>query len=283
MIILFLAILGLCLGSFVNALVWRLHEQEKLLEKKRPDANKLAKLSISKGRSMCPRCNHVLTPADLVPVLSWLYLRGKCRYCRAVIEDTPVPEVVGMGVFVLSYAVWPYGFDPIGVILFVVWLASLVLMLALAVYDARWYILPTKLIIWLGGLAGIFAVLGLMQEGVTLGSLGGVIAAVLLLWGLFRSIYAVSPKLIGFGDVRLAIPLALFAGSPWAVCILLFVASFIGTVAALPLLITGKATLKYMLPFGPFLLVGCFVAVLFGDAVLQWLDETLFYVGVVLR
>lgn len=265
----------------MNALVWRMHEQEKLLEKKRPDAKKLAKLSVTTGRSMCSRCNHVLAPLDLVPVLSWLFLRGKCRYCGGRIDDTPIPELLGMGVFTLSYIVWPFGFEPLGVALFIIWLASLVFMLALAVYDARWYILPTRLIIWLGGLAGVFVVVRMAQQGVTVSRLAGLLGAVLLLWGLFRFIYAVSPKLIGFGDVRLAVPLALFAGSPLAVCILLFVASLIGTVVALPLVVAGKKTLKHTLPFGPFLLLGCFVTVLFGDSILKWLDTTLFYVGVI--
>ena len=65
MTILILVVAGLCMGSFVNALVWRLHK---------------GKLPIAKGRSMCPHCRHELAAMDLVPVLSWLALKGRCRY-----------------------------------------------------------------------------------------------------------------------------------------------------------------------------------------------------------
>src|SRR3712207_2755294 len=88
---------GLCLGSFVNALVWRIHEQDILREKERlssADKQRLEKLSISKGRSMCMHCGHELAAKDLVPVFSWLYLRGKCRYCKHVIPDSPVAELL---------------------------------------------------------------------------------------------------------------------------------------------------------------------------------------------
>jgi prepilin signal peptidase PulO-like enzyme (type II secretory pathway) len=99
---------GLIFGSFVNALVWRMHAQDELKEqleklrakKKTKDFEKtitesethLRELSMSKGRSMCSKCHHPLAPNDLVPLLSWLWLRGKCRYCRKPIEDTPLLE-----------------------------------------------------------------------------------------------------------------------------------------------------------------------------------------------
>ncbi|MGB4759318.1 MAG: prepilin peptidase [Candidatus Saccharimonadales bacterium] len=275
-----LAVLGVCLGSFVNALVWRLHELEKLGESMALGATeRRQKLSISRGRSMCPHCGQVLGAKDLVPIVSWVFLRGKCRYCHAPIDDTPIPELLGGVLFVLSYIFWPFPFTVLGVALLAVWLGCLVCMLALAVYDARWYILPTKLIIVLSCLAGLFAVLRIAAGGVNVAAIATVSGAVLLLWGLFRLIYAISPKLIGFGDVRLAVPLALLAGSPLMVLVLLFVASFVGTLLALPLLVSGRKTLKQALPFGPFLLLGCVVAVLFGSDMLRWLDTTLFYVG----
>lgn len=280
MIIVFLCIVGVCLGSFVNALVWRLHEQEKIVGTKRASSKEWQALSISRGRSMCPHCRHTLAAKDLVPVASWLLLRGKCRYCRARIDDTPIPEVLGGVLFVLSYVFWPFAFTTLGWALFIVWLGCLVCMLALAVYDACWYILPTKIIVILSGFAFLFVILRIaQQEGLLLSNVAAVAGAVILLWGLFRLIYAISPRLIGFGDVRLAVPLALLVGSPLAVFILLFVASFLGTLIAIPLLISGKKTVKQALPFGPFLLIGCVVAVLFGSDILQWLDSTLFYVS----
>ena len=82
MIYLVLIVVGLSLGSFINALIWRLHKQAEYVDaKKHPSKVEQDKLSITKGRSMCLHCSHELAPQDLVPVVSWLMLRGRCRYC----------------------------------------------------------------------------------------------------------------------------------------------------------------------------------------------------------
>src|SRR5690242_5933733 len=95
--------LGLCAGSFVNALVWRLHEwQEPSKSKKKTN------LSLLKGRSVCPDCRHTLAWHDLIPVVSWMALRGKCHYCgKAISAQYPVVELIGGSVFALSYIFWP--------------------------------------------------------------------------------------------------------------------------------------------------------------------------------
>src|SRR3989344_6490262 len=125
MIVAILIVLGLAFGSFVNALVWRLHEQEeraksKEQRRKKGKAKNTAKLSshtsvlsskdlsILKGRSMCPSCKHGLAAKDLVPVLSWLTLRGKCRYCHKPISiQYPLVELITATLFVISYLLWP--------------------------------------------------------------------------------------------------------------------------------------------------------------------------------
>src|SRR5436190_6666628 len=100
MIFAVLAVLGLILGSFVNALVWRIHQQE--LGKKN--------LPIVNGRSQCPHCHHVLAAKDLVPLFSWLYLRGKCRYCHQPISPMyPITELAMAAIFIILYAYWPGG------------------------------------------------------------------------------------------------------------------------------------------------------------------------------
>src|SRR2546427_122886 len=91
MIVLLLILLGLVLGSFVNALVWRLHEHKDWVN----------------DRSECVHCHHKLGPLDLIPVVSYLYLRGKCRYCHQRIEDTPLTELALPLAFVTSYLCWP--------------------------------------------------------------------------------------------------------------------------------------------------------------------------------
>src|SRR4051812_5509965 len=125
--ILYLGFLGLCLGSFVSALVWRTRARSTGKRKSNP--------SIFNGRSMCPKCRHLLSVWDLIPVVSWLWLRGRCRYCKKPIEDSPLVELAMAAVFVTSYAFWPQPLHGGQILLFVTWLACSVGLLALLVYD----------------------------------------------------------------------------------------------------------------------------------------------------
>src|SRR5262245_41082320 len=105
--VLILTVFGLCWGSFVNAFVWRLHELET---NKRLSKSQKKKLSILHGRSMCPDCHNELAWYDLLPVVSWLSLKGKCRYCGKPISwQYPFVEALTAALFVLSYVFWPYG------------------------------------------------------------------------------------------------------------------------------------------------------------------------------
>src|SRR4051794_11351319 len=102
-----LLFLGLCFGSFINALVWRVHEQEK--------GKKTRNLSILHGRSQCPHCGHELAAKDLIPVISWLLLKGKCRYCgQPISRQYPAVEATTSGWFLLSYYFWPGGVFGVG-------------------------------------------------------------------------------------------------------------------------------------------------------------------------
>src|SRR3546814_433414 len=105
---------------------------------------------------MCLSCKHELSGIDLVPVFSWLWLRGRCRYCGARIPDTPLAELLVPALFVLSYCFWPYALDGTAIMPFVVWLAALVALVALALYDLRWYLLPNRIVLFLGVLALIY-------------------------------------------------------------------------------------------------------------------------------
>src|SRR3990167_681571 len=132
-------LLGLVAGSFVNAWVWRRRQLE---------IKKQNRLSVVSGRSQCPDCGHQLSAKDLVPVISWLWLRGRCRYCKKPISrQYPIVELLTAAVFVLSYYYWPGGVETIGDWLSLsLWLLSLIGLVALAVYDSRWLILPNQII-----------------------------------------------------------------------------------------------------------------------------------------
>ncbi|HSH55660.1 MAG TPA: prepilin peptidase [Candidatus Limnocylindrales bacterium] len=277
MVILTLIVFGLCLGSFVNALVWRLYKQMELEEagpvKKVAHKQKLSheELSIAKGRSMCSHCHHPLAAKDLVPVLSYLSLGGTCRYCRKPIADTPSAELLTPLLFVVSYVAWPYGLTDKGLVLFIFWLVFLVGFVALTIYDFKWYLLPDKIVFPLIGLAVLQVLVVAVLYG---GGLPTVIHAVLGVAvgsGLFYVLFQVSDgRWIGGGDVKLGIVLGLLAGSASKAFLVIFIASLLGTLIAVPLLAVGKASRTSHLPFGPFLLAGLFVTVLFGDRLVGW-------------
>lgn len=267
--------LGLLLGSFVNALVWRVHEQESLREKKRPtkaDKMRLQQLSISRGRSMCLQCGHGLAPKDLVPVFSWFWLRGKCRYCGAAIPDTPVAELLVPALFIISYVWWPFVLFSWAWFALALWLAAVVLFVALALYDVRWFLLPNRVVFPLIGIAVVYRlVLALQDQARTLDIVMSGLWGVIVLAGLFYVLFRASnEQWIGGGDVKLAVALGLFAGGPLAALLLLFIASVTGTLAGLPMVLRGKPMRQARVPFGPFLLLATFVTVLFSGGVLDW-------------
>jgi leader peptidase (prepilin peptidase)/N-methyltransferase len=216
MIILLLALLGLIFGSFVNAFVWRLHEQEELREGvKKPSKKKLEELSILKGRSMCPHCHHELAAKDLIPLVSWLSLRGKCRYCHKPISaQYPLVEALTAVLFALSYAWWPLELHGAGLVQFVFWLGFVVAFVALAVYDLKWFLLPDKIVYPLIGAAAVEVItVAIMQHGVHV-LLDAALGA-LVISGVFYLLFQVSGgKWIGGGDVKLAVVLGLLAGTP---------------------------------------------------------------------
>ena len=272
MVYLLLAVFGLALGSFVNALIWRIHAQDEILDKKKQtkqDRLQLKRLSISRGRSMCLSCRHELRAIDLVPVFSWLWLRGKCRYCGARIPDTPLAELLVPTLFILSYLFWPYSLSGGAILPFVVWLVALV---ALALYDIKWFLLPNRIVWPLATLALIYRITLAIAPGQdTLEVLMAGFWGVLALAGLFFVLFTVSnERWIGGGDVKLAIALGLFAGGPLAAFLVLFIASTSGSLAAIPMLLRGQSVRQARIPFGPFLIGGTIVAVLFGMAMLRW-------------
>jgi prepilin signal peptidase PulO-like enzyme (type II secretory pathway) len=276
MIITILILLGLCFGSFVNALVWRLYEQD--LPKKKRVAND-KELSITKGRSMCPHCQHTLAWYDLLPVVSWLSLQGKCRYCHKPISwQYPLVETSTALLFVCSYLWWPLDLDRQGIWLLAVWLLSLVALVALTIYDIRWMLLPNRIVFPLIAIATI-GVLGntiLSNHGlhVLLRALGGLAVA----GGIFYVLFQVSNgKWIGGGDVKIGFALGLLLGGPIEAFLMLFLASLLGLVVSLPALFTKKTQLSGKIPFGPFLIAATIITVLFGSSLIDWYTQTFLY------
>lgn len=273
MIYILLIAAGLILGSFINALIWRLHEQSQYFDDEgKPnklsgnDRSRLNELSIAKGRSMCSKCGHQLSSLDLIPVFSWVALRGRCRYCKQKIEDNPLIEVALPILLILTYIFWPFSVQtPLDYILFGVWVLIMTCFVALAAYDAKWYLLPDKIVLPLTVLTIVFVLLRTFILGDVTQIYQAFVAGVVLS-GIFLTMYIVSKGTwIGFGDVKLAISLGLIVGTPIMALLVLFVASLLGTLVALPQLLTSGRGMNRTIPFGPYLLIGTVLVFLFGE------------------
>jgi prepilin signal peptidase PulO-like enzyme (type II secretory pathway) len=244
MIYILIFIFGAIFGSFLNVLVYRLKNGGDIVF----------------GRSMCPHCKTVLKWFDLIPFFSFIFLLGKCRSCRKKISwQYPIVEflngLIWIGVFwkiseggifsILSYVYYVFIFSSL---------------LAIAVYDFKWKIIPDKVLFPSIAIALIFDGFSPSRWGVAL--------AVFL---FFYLIYFFSHgRAIGFGDAKLGFLLGLILTS--AQTYLAFNLAFItGGLFGIILLVLGKKSLKSQIAFGPFLVVGAFLAFLFDFLVKNWL------------
>jgi prepilin signal peptidase PulO-like enzyme (type II secretory pathway) len=264
--------LGLCLGSFVNALVWRIHQQSKS-KKTNKD------LSIINGRSMCPKCHHELKAGDLVPLFSWLLLRGRCRYCKKPIDDNPFVELTAGLIFVASYIFWPQSLSGHGqIILLGTWLVCSVGLLALAVYDFKWMLLPNRILyptLLVAATGRVIYIAGFEPD--KLHNLVGWVLSVAVASGVFFVLFIVSKgRWIGYGDVRLGLLTGTLLAGPQEALLMIFMASILGTLFILPALISGKQKMVSKLPFGPFLILATFLVILFGNSILDWYKNLIF-------
>jgi leader peptidase (prepilin peptidase)/N-methyltransferase len=263
--ILVILIVGLAAGSFINAFVWRLYKQTKQPKKKA--------YSILTGRSMCPKCGHTLKPLDLIPVFSWLMLKGKCRYCnKSISAEYPIVEVITVFLFISSYIYWPLSFGREGIFYFVLWLFLLINLIALAVYDIHWLTLPNRVMYLLYGavLVQIVATFVFFHGG--LDYLYGDLLGLVIGGGIFYILFQVSSgKWIGGGDVKLGAILGLYLGSGIDAILMIFLASVVGSVYSLSLMGMGKLDRKAVIPFGPFLIVATIILRLFGQSITNWL------------
>lgn len=271
-----LIFVGLCLGSFAGATVWRLRARQLVVDKSEGEAydkkeykrlEKLTKNPITKDRSQCLQCSYVLRWYDLIPLGSWLQLGGKCRRCRKPIGYMePAIEVGTALFFVVSYALWPYPLDgPLAIAQLGIWLASGVSLAILFTYDAKWFLLPNKASFTLIGLGVANAVLVLIQSKDILSDLISITAATAILSGLYLFLYYISKgKWIGFGDIKLGLGLALLLADYRLAFVALFAANLIGCFFVIPLMASGKVKRDTHIPFGPMLVLGTIVAQLVG-------------------
>lgn len=244
-------IFGLIYGSFLNVVILRFDEWKSILT----------------GRSRCPECQTSLRWYDLVPVVSYVTLRGRCRYCGQPISwQYPVVEAATAFILAGGYTLI---FSQLN--LTVVWqslaftffIIAIGAAIAMFFHDLKEMMIPDFLAYVLLLSAAIFSLIYYQNPlGSLYGALIGLIPVALL-------VFPSGGTWMGEGDVKLAAGLGLLAGYPNAIVMMAF-AFIMGGVSGAVLLATKKVKLKTAVPFGPFLITGALLAFFWGATVIQW-------------
>ncbi len=232
-----LAILGLVFGSFGNVIVMRMPADKSI-----------------NGRSHCPHCNRALTPIELIPLLSFAMQLRRCKGCGAVISwQYPLVELAGMALFLAAGVLASFSLFPSLALALALWA-----MLVIGMIDARTQLIPDVL-------TAVLAISALVYHfflGHFLWS-GALLALVFFgaQWLLSRG------KWVGSGDILLGIALGLLLGSWQQVVVMMMAAYIFGALLVSVLLGLGKISRTQNIAFGPFLVIGTLIALLFGQQI----------------
>ncbi|KQZ04920.1 peptidase A24 [Microbacterium sp. Root53] len=250
---------GLAIGSFLNVVAHRVPLGQ----------------SVVAPRSACPACGHEIRAYDNVPVLSWLILRGRCRDCAAPISARyPIVEAVTAALFVVVAAAFAPSIAA-ATTAAGAWAASLVLVahlalagfgVALAAIDLDTQRLPDALVLPLLGTgvalftaaAALTGAWGdLLRAGIGAASLGLV----------YFAIFLISPRAMGFGDVKLALPLGMFlAWHGWGALVVGAIGAFaLGAAVGGALILARRVDRRGGIPFGPWMIAGAWLGILAGE------------------
>lgn len=259
MILVFIFILGTIIGSFINCIVFRINKKETIL-----------------GSSYCPKCKHKLGVFDLFPLISFAWLRASCRYCKEKISwQYPAVEILIGLLFVFIYSFT--GFDLLSsdftnikfFELIFRFILAIFLMIAF-VYDLKYYIIPDRITFSGIGVAFVWIItaffLGYYTEMQVLSYIFSALGSsffLFLIWFLSQG------KAMGFGDVKLVFLLGLFLGWPLIIPGL-FISFFLGALIGLILILFKKKKMKSEVPFGPFLIIGTYMSLAWGQEILSW-------------
>ena len=231
---------GLLFGSFTNVIIARMPVGE----------------SIVFPPSHCPHCHERLRALDLVPVFSYLFLRGSCRYCQQSISIRyPLVEVLCALLFMILYLRWGLTMTTVSGCVFAV------ILLGAAFIDIDHGIIPDRLTY-----PGI--IIGLILSFGTLGFLPALYGT-LAFGGLMFAVAFISKGGMGGGDVKLAAVIGAFTGVTGS-AVTLLLASFSGAVFGLIIMAVKKTGRKTPIKFGPFLAVSAYIAFLFADTIVSW-------------
>ena len=254
--ILFIAIFGLIIGSFLNMVIYRLKTGGQMIF----------------SRSKCPKCHHLLGFSDLVPIFSFLFLKGKCRYCsKSISWQYPLVELASAIIFVLGYLKYFQQLVTLEIAFsYAVYLIFCSFLIVIFVYDWKYYLILDKVSLPVLVMAFIFNYL--------LGkSLANLLVASLIIGGFFLLQFVISQgRWIGGGDIRLGLVMGAMLGWP-KVLTALFLAYMLGAAFALILILLKKKQWNSQIPFGTFLTFSTVVALLYGDNLVDWYLSLIHY------
>jgi leader peptidase (prepilin peptidase)/N-methyltransferase len=263
-------VLGLCIGSFLNVVIFRLPRMMELewqaqcaeLAGQAPAAQE--HYSLVRPRSACPTCGHRIPAWQNIPVVSWLLLRGKCSACRAGISvKYPFVELLsGAGA---AYAAWRFGLSAaaLGAALFV-WFT-----IALAFIDQETGYLPDDLtlpLVWIGLMVNLGGAFVPLRDAVI-----GAVAAYLFLWSInaaFKALRGMDG--MGYGDFKLYAAVGAFLG--WKVLpLVILLSSVVGLVFGTLQMFSARRgwDWKFKFHFGPYLALAGIIAMFWGSALMQ--------------
>lgn len=246
-------ILGTSLGSFLCVVIDRFQRQEQIV----------------RGRSHCDYCNHVLGFFDLLPLFSYLFLGGRCRYCKKrfslfypLIEGT-----TGLLFAVTILAVFPTTvaptFSDFGAVLYFFILISVLVVIFFS--DMRYGIIPLPAVVV--GVVSAFMYILLFQQAVLLNH---IVSAVISCFFLFSIFFITKGKGIGFGDVLYAFLMGLVLGFPFIV-VSYYIAFLTGAGVSLILILSKRKKIHgSTIPFGPFLVLGTIINLFFGQEIIAF-------------
>ncbi len=244
----FVGLLGLAVGSFLNVLIYRLPRNKKIVLE----------------RSACPKCGKAIPFYHNIPLLSFLILRGRCRDCRARISFRyPLVEF-------LNAAAYLYFLSMDGPT--VAWLAHAYLASSLIVIifiDLEFQIIPDKITLP-GIVAGLVAAIFVSPPGIVNALIGFVVGGGSLLALAYLGEWLFKKEAMGGGDIKMAAMLGAFVG--WQKVLLIFVGgAVIGMIVSVVwMLASKKVRAERIIPFGPFLAVASFVVVVYGDPIINF-------------
>lgn len=268
------AILGLLVGSFLNVVIHRLprmmendwraqcEELTATTDQPQPEVAEKAKYNLVVPRSACPHCGHQITAAENIPIVSYLVLTGRCRGCKTKISPR-YPIVEGLTGLLSALAAWHFGFGIAGIGgIVLVWA-----LIALTFIDADTQLLPDSItlpLIWLGLIVNINGTFTDLRSAV-LGAIFGYLA----LWTVYWVFKLITKKEgMGYGDFKLLAAIGAWLG--WQVLpLVILLSSVVGAVVGIILIVLARLGRNIPLPFGPYLAMAGFIALLWGQPIMQ--------------